>query len=111
MIVLVAGGAGYIGSRLIRDLPKGPRYEFLEGDVRNESDVRTAVRDIDTVFSLSDITNAPVSFERKDLTWEVNHKGALHLFERAIEAGVRKFVYTSTCSVYGPTEGLVTEDA
>jgi len=139
MIVLVAGGAGYLGSRLIRDLPrigafegatirildnmfreryvslwnlpKGPRYEFLEGDVRNESDVRLAVRDVDTVFSLSDITNAPVSFERKDLTWDVNYKGALTLCEGAIEAGVRKFVYTSTCSVYGPTEGLVTEDA
>lgn len=139
MTVLVTGGAGYLGSRLVRDiprwkefqgstirildnmfreryvslwsLPKGPRYEFLEGDVRKEEDVRRALQDVETVFALSDITNAPVSFERKELTWEVNKKGALRVYEQAKLAGVRKFVYTSTCSVYGPTEGVVTEGA
>ncbi|MFQ5838341.1 MAG: NAD-dependent epimerase/dehydratase family protein [Thermoplasmata archaeon] len=139
MTVLVTGGAGYLGSRLIRELPRMPgfqgqtirildnmfreryvslwnlpedtRYEFLEGDVRNEEDVRRALQDAETVFSLSDITNAPLSFERKELTREVNLKGALNVFEHAIKAGVEKFVYTSTCSVYGPTEGVVDEDA
>ena len=139
MVVLVTGGCGYLGSALIRDLPKVPafrgetirildnqmreryvslwnlpagvRYEFLEGDVRNTDSVRQALRDVETVFSLSDITNAPVSFERKELTWDTNHKGVLHLFDQAFRAGVRKFVYTSTCSVYGPTAGVVTEDA
>lgn len=139
MVVLVTGGTGYLGSQLIRDLPKmtafkgetirildnqfreryvslwdlpkNVRYEFLEGDVRNGEAVSQALRDTDVVFSLSDITNAPVSFERKELTWETNHKGVLNLFDRAVRAGVRKFVYTSTCSVYGPTPGIVTEDA
>jgi UDP-glucose 4-epimerase len=139
MIVLVTGGTGYLGSQLIRDLPKaaafkhatirildnqlreryvslwdlpaGVGYEFLEGDIRNEGALRQALQDVDTVFSLSDITNAPVSFERKELTWETNHKGVLNLFDRAVHAGVKKFVYTSTCSVYGSTTGSVTEDA
>ncbi len=139
MTVLVTGGAGYLGSRLVRELPKVPgfegrtirildnmfreryvslwnlpddaRYEFLEGDVREEEDVRKAMQDVETVFSLSDITNAPLSFERKELTWEVNLKGALNVFEHAHKAGVDRFVYTSTCSVYGPTEGVVTEEA
>ncbi len=139
MVVLVSGGAGYLGSRLIRDLPrmsafrgetirildnmfreryvslwnlpKGVRYEFLEGDVRDEADVRRALQDVDMVFSLSDITNAPISFDRKKLTWEVNHDGALNLFIKALRSGVQKFVYTSTCSVYGPTQGVVTEDS
>ena len=139
MVVLVTGGTGYLGSQLIRDLPKmspfrgetirvldnqfreryvslwnlpkGIRYEFLEGDIRKDESVRQALHDVDAVFSLSDITNAPVSFERKELTWETNHKGVLHLFEQAVREGVRKFVYTSTCSVYGPTAGIVTEDA
>jgi UDP-glucose 4-epimerase len=138
-VVLVTGGSGYLGSQLIRDLPKvsafegatirvldnqfreryvslwnlpkGTRYEFLEGDIRNRDAVRTALQDVDTVFSLSDITNAPLSFERKELTWETNHKGVLDLFDQGVRAGVRKFVYTSTCSVYGPTAGVVTEDA
>ncbi len=139
MTVLVTGGAGYLGSQLIREIPKmaafqgekvrildnmfreryvslwnlpeETRYEFLEGDVRNEEDVRRALQDVQVVFSLSDITNAPLSFERKELTWDVNLKGALNVFERARKGGVEKFVYTSTCSVYGPTEGVVTEDA
>jgi nucleoside-diphosphate-sugar epimerase len=139
MVVLVTGGAGYLGSQLIRELPKtkafegepirvldnmmreryvslwnlpkGVPYEFTEGDVRNPKDVAKALRDVDVVFSLSDLTNAPMSFERKELTWETNHKGVLNLFDQAIQAGVRKFVYTSTCSVYGPTSGVVTEDA
>lgn len=137
MVVLVTGGSGYLGSALIRELPKafrgeairvldnqmreryvslwnlpaGVPYEFLEGDIRNPESVRQALQDVDTVFSLSDITNAPLSFERKELTWETNHTGVLQLFDRSVAAGVRKFVYTSTCSVYGPTTGVVTEDA
>src|SRR2546427_10870092 len=139
MVVLVTGGTGYLGSQLIRvlpkmatfkgetirvldnefreryvslwDLPKGVRYEFLEGDIRHEDSVKHALADVEVVFSLSDITNAPVSFERKELTWDTNHKGVLHLFDRAVRAGVQKFVYTSTCSVYGPTSGVATEDA
>lgn len=139
MVVLVTGGAGYLGSQLIRDLPtwkpfagetvrvldsmlreryvslwnlpKGTRYEFLEGDVRKAEDVQLALRDATAVFSLSDITNAPMSFERKELTWETNHKGTLNLFDRAIQAGAAKFVYTSSCSLYGPTNGVVDETA
>jgi nucleoside-diphosphate-sugar epimerase len=139
MIVLVTGGTGYLGSQLIRDLPKaaafkgatirvldnllreryvslwdlptGMRYEFLEGDIRDDSALSHALQDVEVVFSLSDITNAPLSFERKELTWDTNHKGVLNLFDRAVRAGVRKFVYTSTCSVYGPTAGVVNEDA
>ncbi len=137
MVVLVTGGAGYLGSRLIRDLPrwkpfrgetirvldtmlreryvslwnlpKGTRYEFLEGDVRRPEDVAQAVRDADVVFSLSDITNAPLSFERKELTWDTNHKGTLNLFRHALDAVAKKFVYTSSCSLYGPTTGVVDE--
>jgi UDP-glucose 4-epimerase len=139
MIILVTGGTGYLGSQLIRDLPTTPAfhgatirvldnqfreryvslwdlpagvpYEFLEGDIRDEPSLRQALQDVDIVFSLSDITNAPVSFERKELTWDTNHRGVLGLFDRSVQAGVKKFVYTSTCSVYGPTSGLVNEDA
>jgi UDP-glucose 4-epimerase len=139
MTILVTGGAGYLGSALIRrlpkmdafrgetvrvldnmfreryvslwDLPPKAHYEFLEGDVREAKDVRKALADVEIVFSLSDITNAPVSFERKDLTWETNHKGVLNLFNESVHAGVTKFVYTSTCSVYGPTDGVVDETA
>jgi len=139
MVVHFTDGAGYLGSQLIRDLPKTKAFEgeairvldnmmrelyvslwnlpkgvpcqFIEGDVRNPEDVTKALRDVDDLFSLSDLTNAPMSFERKELTWDTNYKGVPNLFDRAVQAGVRKFMYTSTCSAYGPTSGVVTEDA
>src|SRR3989442_6360100 len=139
MVVLVTGRSGYLGSQLIRDLPKmaafkgatirildnqlreryvslwnlpkSVRYEFLEGDIRNPADLKQALQDVETIFSLSDITNAPLSFDRKELTLDTNYKGVLNLFDEALRDGVQKFVYTSTCSVYGPTSGVVNEDA
>jgi UDP-glucose 4-epimerase len=136
MVILVTGGCGYIGSKLIRDLatdeklagstirildnmlreryvslmdlPKGD-FEFLEGDIRKEDDLEKAFRDVDAVIDLAGITNAPISFERKELTFEVNVGGGKKVVERALKQGVERFVYSSTASVYGPTNGVVDE--
>jgi UDP-glucose 4-epimerase len=137
VVVLVTGGAGYIGSKLIRDLavnpklegstvrvldnmlreryvaimdlPKESHFEFLEGDTRNDDDLKTAFRDVDMVVDLAGITNAPLSFERKELTFEVNVKGGRKVLDHAVNSGVEKYVYSSTASVYGPTGGVVDE--
>ncbi|MHA1247405.1 MAG: NAD-dependent epimerase/dehydratase family protein [Candidatus Thorarchaeota archaeon] len=137
MVVLVSGGAGYLGSLLIREIPKQKRfegetvrildnmfrdryvslfdlpsdctYEVVYGDVTRKEDVDFALKDVTTVFSLSDITNAPLSFERKELTRAVNYEGALNLYRRAVQMGVESYVYTSTASVYGTTDGVVDE--
>jgi len=137
MVVLVTGGAGYIGSQLIRelasnpklegstvrvldnmlreryvaimDLPKDGHFEFLEGDIRKDDDLKAAFRDVDMVVDLAGITNAPLSFERKELTFEVNVKGGRRVLDHAINSGVEKYVYSSTASVYGPTGGVVDE--
>jgi UDP-glucose 4-epimerase len=139
VVVLVAGGAGYLGSALIRrlprtdafrgetirifdnmlreryaslwDLPAKAHYEFLEGDVRNGKDVRRALADVDIVFSLTDITSELTSPERTELLWDTNVTGVLNLYDESVRAGVTKFVYTSTCAVYGPAEGIVNETA
>jgi UDP-glucose 4-epimerase len=138
MVVLVTGGAGYIGSKLIRDLsvnpefdgrtirvldsmlreryvsimdlPREGHFEFLEGDIRNEGDLKKAFVDVDMVVDLAGITNAPLSFERKELTFDVNVNGGRKVVENAVNAGVEKYVYSSTASVYGPTKGVVGED-
>ncbi|MFB6144882.1 MAG: NAD-dependent epimerase/dehydratase family protein [Candidatus Nanohaloarchaea archaeon] len=125
-MILIAGGAGYLGSRLakklledghevrIMDNMSRERYitlwsldehEFYEGDVRDEDDIKTALEDVDTVFCLADVTNAGKSFEREELTREVNYHGVTQLFEMAGEAGVDKFIYTSSASLYGNTPG------
>ena len=137
MVVLVTGGAGYIGSKLIRelaankkfagttirvidnmlreryvaimDLPSEGRFEFLEGDVRKDDDLKMAFKDVEMVVDLAGITNAPMSFERKDLTFDVNVNGGKKVIGHAVNSGVEKFVYSSTASVYGPTTGLVDE--
>lgn len=138
MTVLVTGGVGYLGSRLIRELPhhgeysndtirildnfRQPRYhalwdlpahaeyELVEADVRDEGAVEDAVSDVDTVFHLGAITNAPETFDIPEKTRDVNYEGALTVFEAARKAGVSEFVNVSTCSVYGTTEEKIRED-
>jgi UDP-glucose 4-epimerase len=138
MTVLVTGGLGYIGSRLIREIPDHPKYSeeeirildnyrqprfhslwdlpsyaeysFIEGDIRSEEIVREAMEDVDTVFHLAAITNAPETFDIPEKTWEVNYEGALSVFEVARDEGVDEFVNAVTCSVYGTTEEEITED-
>ena len=137
MVILVTGGCGYIGSKLIRDLasnrkfagstvrvidnmmreryvaimdlPSDGRFEFLEGDIRKDEDLKRAFQDVDMVVDLAGITNAPLSFERKDLTFDVNVNGGRRVVDHALKVGVKKLVYSSTASVYGPTTGVVNE--
>lgn len=138
MAVLVTGGVGYLGSRLVREIPDHPAftgetirildnfrqsrfhalwdlpayadYEFVEADIRDEAAVRTALDDVDTVFHLAAITNAPETFDIPEKTWEVNYEGALTVFDAARHAGASEFVNVSTCSVYGTTEEEIEED-
>jgi len=136
MTVLITGGAGYIGSMLMRELPKdkrftgrtirvldsmfreryvslwglsdGVRYEFVEGAIRKKEDVEAAMRDVDVVFDLAGITNAPLSFEREELTKDVNYNGALAVMNSALKHDA-ELIYSSSASVYGPTSGVVDE--
>lgn len=138
MTVLVTGGVGYLGSRLIRELPDHPQfsdetirildnfrqpryhalwdlpaygdYEFVQADIRDEELIDEATQDVSTVFHLAAITNAPETFDIPEKTREVNYKGGLTVYEKARENGVSEFVNVSTCSVYGRTEQKITED-
>jgi len=137
MTILVTGGAGYIGSKLIRkipnhenfegktiriidnmfrethaslmNLPLDAKYEFIEGDIKDEEALKTAFKDVEIVFDLAGITSVPLSYEKKELTMEVNVKWAKKVLDHAQKAGVQKFVYSSSAAVYGTTEGVVTE--
>src|SRR6476619_1107662 len=124
MKVLVTGGAGYIGSVLVRQLlSKGfsvrvldslkfggdalydvmldPNFEFILGDVRNDHDVSAALQGIDAIAHLAAIVGDPACKKFSDEANETNWSGSVNLFEKAEASGVKKFVFASTCSNYG----------
>ncbi len=124
MKVLVTGGAGYIGSVLVRQLlDKGykvrafdslkfggdalydvmlhPNFEFMKGDIRNADEVSKALEGIDAIAHLAAIVGDPACKKFSDEANETNWDGSIALFEAAEKAGVKRFVFASTCSNYG----------
>jgi nucleoside-diphosphate-sugar epimerase len=127
MHVFVAGGAGYIGSVLVPLLLEqghrvtvldrlyfgdtlgaaerrfGEKLRVARGDVRGFD--RSLLHSVDAVIDLSGISNDPSCELEPDLTRSVNVDGAKRLAAAAREQGVRRYVYSSSCSVYGHGEG------
>ena len=124
--ILVAGGAGYIGSRLVpslqedgydvtvidllwfgKNLPGGTHV--IEKDIFN-----VTVEDLhgfDTVIFLGGLSNDPMAEFSPALNFISNGGSPLHLAYIAKKAGVKKFIYGSSCSIYGYTDSdEVTED-
>jgi nucleoside-diphosphate-sugar epimerase len=122
--VLVTGGAGYIGSVLVRillekgytvrvmdslkfggdalyDVSQHPKFEFIKGDVRNDEDVDKALKDVDALAHLAAIVGDPACSKFSDEAKEVNWTASVSLFEKAEKAGLKRFVFASTCSNYG----------
>jgi nucleoside-diphosphate-sugar epimerase len=122
MKLLVTGHLGYIGTVLVpmllshghevvgMDADWYSRCTFGEdlpiADVPNlRKDIRRATvsdfRGIDTVMHLAALSNDPLGNYNPDLTDEINHRATVRLGEMAKEAGVRHFIFSSTCSNYG----------
>ncbi|HWM05005.1 MAG TPA: SDR family oxidoreductase [Actinophytocola sp.] len=73
----------------------------------------THVSGVDAVIHLAALSNDPLGALAPDLTYDINHRASVRLARLARDAGVRRFLYASTCSVYGASggDGLVNEDA
>jgi nucleoside-diphosphate-sugar epimerase len=81
----------------------------LNKDIRhiNEADLEG----VDAIVHMAELSNDPAGQLAPHITYEINHKGSVRLAEMAKKVGVRRFVYMSSCSVYGvATEGDVTEE-
>lgn len=136
MKVLVTGADGYIGCLLAPYL-RGRGHEvvgldtgyYRDGWLFNDTalvpqapstlnkDIREVqledLRGFDAVCHLAELSNDPLCQNTPELTFEINHLGSVRLAELAKAAGVQRFVYTSSCSVYGIGDGAtpVNEDS
>lgn len=63
------------------------------------------LRGVDAVAHLAELSNDPLGQNDPGITFEINHKGSVRLAELARKAGIKRFVYTSSCSVYGAGTG------
>jgi nucleoside-diphosphate-sugar epimerase len=126
-VFLVTGGAGFIGSHLVRfllthghvrvldDFSSGtldnlvevlPHIELLRGSVTDAALVQKAVEGCEVVFHLAAQVSVPLSLEQPVETFEVNLYGTQLLLEAARQAGVRRVVFASSAAIYGDAPRL-----
>jgi UDP-glucose 4-epimerase len=125
---LVTGGAGFIGSNLVKALLsqgekvrvldnfstgkkenlKGvlDRIELIEGDIRDVEAVNRAVQGVDYILHQAALPSVPRSIADPKSSTSVNIDGTVNLLVAAKDSGVRKFVIASSSSVYGDTPTL-----
>lgn len=120
MRVLVTGHLGYIGTILTPMLlAAGHEVRGLDSDLyarctfgeftpaipNNHKDIRDVeladVQGFEAVIHLAGLSNDPLGDLNPELTYEINHRASLHLAELAKAAGVRRFIFSSSCSTYG----------
>ncbi|NLI07934.1 MAG: NAD-dependent epimerase/dehydratase family protein, partial [Thermotogaceae bacterium] len=132
--VFVTGGAGYVGAVLVPKLLKkgyevkvldlflygedvldsvkdDPKLKKVKGDIRDRKLLEKEIPGYDTVIHLACISNDPSYELDPDLGKSINYDAFIHLVDVAKKAGVKKFVYASSSSVYGVKDVPdVTED-
>lgn len=136
MKVLVTGGAGFIGSHLVDgllarghsvtvldDLSSGtmdnlkthtgkPAFRFIQGDIRDAEAVERALAGVDAVIHEAAMISVPLSIEDPEFARSVNVDGTLTLLKASLGHGVKRFVYASSCAVYGEQAELpISENA
>jgi len=124
MRVVVTGGAGYLGSCVVRQLLEHkhdvrvvdtllhggrslleifhqPRLQVVRCDIRDTHHLPAALKDAEAVIHLAAIVGDAAAARDATSTREVNHTASMQLFEQAARAGAKRFLFASTCSNYG----------
>lgn len=119
-LVLVTGGAGFIGSHLVEALvARGkrvrvldnlsyghrewvhPAAEFIEGDIRDQETCRTACAGCETVFHMAAMSRSAASLDNIEVCTSANVTGTQNVLIAAKDAGVKKIVYSGSSTFYG----------
>jgi len=127
MKALVTGGAGFIGSNLVRTLVRDrhevtvidnflsgyrsnlvalPSVRLIEGDIRDEAKVNVAINGADVVFHLAACVGNKRSLDDPFTDSDINVLGTLRILEGARRAGVRKIVVSSSAAIFGELKTL-----
>ena len=130
--ILIIGGAGYIGSMLcrkllgdgervrvldslvygdfaVKELIGHPRFELIEGDCRNIQSVVSAIQGVKAIADLAAIVGDPACEQDRQGALEINYASTRMLIEIAKGHNIDRFVFASSCSVYGATDELMDE--
>lgn len=126
--ILVVGGAGYLGSILtrkllaqgfkvkvldllmfgikpIKELLSEDNFKLIEGDMRNISTLTQVLTDVDAVINLAAIVGDPACKIKPEATIETNYLANKVLAEACKYHQINRFIYASSCSIYGAMEG------
>lgn len=128
---LITGGAGFIGSNLVKYLVQhnagrivildnlstgylenissylsDSQVEFIEGDIRDYDTCKSAMQNIDYVLHQAALGSVPRSIVDPITTNQVNISGFLNILQSARESGVKRMVYAASSSTYGDSPSL-----
>lgn len=137
MNVLITGGAGYIGTELIKNLSQNPlvdrikiydnlsrdnyalftghRFEnaekitFINGELLDSRKLRKALEDVDVVYHMAAKVTTPFANVDPHFFEQVNHWGTAELVYAAEECNVKHFIYSSSIGVYGSSSTEIDE--
>src|ERR1022692_4645904 len=118
--ILITGATGYIGHQLTKKLVGGGHYlhvlirlksdaalfdgqniKVFYGDITQPATIREAIRGCEQVYHTAGY--AKLWAKDPSIFYEINVKGTKNVFQEALNAGVRKLVYTSSAAVFGPS--------
>jgi len=131
--VLIIGGSGYIGSVLskkllqlgykvrildnhifgkepVSELLNNPCFELIDGDMRDIRMITSSLEEVDAVILLAGIVGDPASSKNPKETIETNYFATMTIAQACKYYQINRFIFASTCSVYGSNSNVVTED-